>query len=109
MTLVVLLLPVVIIILIIPKNNRNRYRGYTCYKVNQSYAPIYKIDQDLGTTGEYLIFACINGMEPGERILNNLYIPRSQEVGNMTEVDLVYINTSGIYVIESKNYSGWIF
>lgn len=27
----------------------------------------------------------------------------------MTEVDLIYINTSGIYVIESKNYSGWIF
>ena len=29
--------------------------------------------------------------------------------GNTTEIDLIYIHESGIYVLESKNYGGWIF
>jgi len=27
----------------------------------------------------------------------------------LTEIDLLYIDRTGLYVIESKNYSGWIF
>lgn len=39
--------------------------------------------------------------------LRNLYVPK--ENGETTEIDLVYITQKGIFVIESKNYSGWIF
>ena len=29
--------------------------------------------------------------------------------GETTEIDVLMLHTSGIYVFESKNYSGWIF
>lgn len=41
------------------------------------------------------------------KILKNLYIPKDD--GGMTEIDLVFISEKGIFVLESKNYSGWIF
>ncbi len=40
-------------------------------------------------------------------ILRNIYIPKDD--GETTEIDVVYITQKGIFVIESKNYSGWIF
>ena len=39
--------------------------------------------------------------------LRNIYIPK--EDGETSEIDLVYITQKGVFVIESKNYSGWIF
>lgn len=39
--------------------------------------------------------------------LRNLYLPAGQE--GTAEIDMVYLTRRGIYVIESKNYSGWIF
>ena len=39
--------------------------------------------------------------------LRNLYLPLPN--GETTEVDMVVIHTSGIFVIEVKNYEGWIF
>lgn len=41
------------------------------------------------------------------RILNNLYIPK--ENGSTTEIDIVIIDHTGLYCIECKDYSGWIF
>ncbi len=41
------------------------------------------------------------------RILRNVYLPKDN--GETSEVDVVYITQKGIYVIESKFYSGWIF
>ena len=41
------------------------------------------------------------------KVLKNLYLPK--EDGGTSEIDLVYITKKGIFVIESKNYSGWIF
>lgn len=40
-------------------------------------------------------------------MLRNLYLPK--ENGETSEIDLLYITQKGIFVIESKNYSGWIF
>ena len=36
----------------------------------------------------------------------SLYSPKD---GTTTEIDLIYLSIQGIFVIESKNYSGWIF
>lgn len=41
------------------------------------------------------------------KILRNLYIPKDD--GTTSEIDLIFITQKGIFVIESKNYSGWIF
>lgn len=40
-------------------------------------------------------------------MLQNVYIPKSN--GEATKIDLLYITAKGIFVIESKNYSGYIF
>lgn len=39
--------------------------------------------------------------------LRNLYIPKDD--GTTTEIDVIFVTAKGIFVIESKNYSGWIF
>jgi Nuclease-related domain len=39
--------------------------------------------------------------------MTNLYLPKSS--GETTEIDLIMLSEKGIYVFESKNYSGWIF
>lgn len=41
------------------------------------------------------------------RILRNVYVPKDN--GETSEIDLLYIKQKGIFVFESKNYSGWIF
>ena len=40
-------------------------------------------------------------------IIRNVYVPLSD--GKTAEIDLVIVHTTGIYVVECKNYSGWIF
>ena len=40
-------------------------------------------------------------------MLRNVYIPA--EIGETTEIDLLYITPKGLFIIESKNCSGWIF
>lgn len=54
-----------------------------------------------------MIFEVLEKVEGYNKILSNLYLPRKD--GSTTEVDLVVINQYGIYVIESKNYSGKIY
>ena len=39
--------------------------------------------------------------------LQNIYIPKGN--GTTTEVDLLFITRKGIFIIESKNFSGYIF
>ena len=41
------------------------------------------------------------------KILRNIYIPKDN--GETSEIDVMYITQKGIFVFESKNYSGWIF
>lgn len=41
------------------------------------------------------------------KTLRNLYVPKDS--GDTSEIDVVYITQKGIFVFESKNYSGWIF
>ncbi|MCI1722516.1 MAG: NERD domain-containing protein [Lachnospiraceae bacterium] len=41
------------------------------------------------------------------KVLRNLYVPKTN--GETSEIDVVFICRKGIFVIESKNYSGWVF
>lgn len=41
------------------------------------------------------------------KVLRNLYVPKDN--GETSEIDVVFITRKGIFVIESKNFSGWIF
>lgn len=61
-----------------------------------------------GTYGEYLTYRCLRKYEDnGARFLFNCYLPKDNE--ETSEIDVMMIYKSGIYVFESKNYSGWIF
>lgn len=59
-----------------------------------------------GYFGEGLTFMELEKLSVFSKVLTNLYLPTED---GTTEIDLVYITSSGIYAIESKNYSGWIY
>lgn len=63
---------------------------------------------DIGRYGEYLTYHYLRSHESdGAKFLFNCYLPRDN--GDTTEIDVLMIYKSGLYVFESKNYSGWIF
>lgn len=66
-----------------------------------------EVRKDKGKFGEYESFNKLEKIKGDHRILTNVYLPKGN--GETTEVDLIYIHETGIYVIESKNYSGWIY
>lgn len=74
---------------------------------NESGNSFFNTFHNKGNYGEFLTFLILERLKPHKRILTNLYIPK--EDGTTTEIDLLMIIKSGIYVFESKNYSGWIF
>ena len=64
--------------------------------------------KNAGQFGEYSTeFALTNNnIEGSFSVLKNIYLPIQ---GKTTEIDLLMIHEKGIFVFESKNYSGWIF
>ncbi|MCA9765899.1 MAG: NERD domain-containing protein [Carnobacterium sp.] len=60
-----------------------------------------------GHWGEYKIYSELEKIKGEKRILTNLYLPKKD--GSTTEVDIVMITKFGFFVVESKNYGGWIF
>lgn len=64
----------------------------------------------IGSRGEKLTereLKLINLFGRKGKTLRNLYVPK--EDGKTSEIDVIYITQKGIFVFESKNYSGWIF
>ncbi|MCM1536963.1 MAG: NERD domain-containing protein [bacterium] len=64
--------------------------------------------ENTGQFGEFSTeFALTNNNLDGDFVvLKNIYVPSK---GKTTEIDLLMIHEKGIFVFESKNYSGWIF
>lgn len=63
---------------------------------------------DKGHYGEYLAQYALgnNNVKGYSKVLCNAYVPYR---GKTSEIDVIFIHEKGIYVLESKNYSGWIF
>jgi len=62
-----------------------------------------------GELGEKLVLRSLEVFEKrGARVLSNLYIPKTDDE-ETTEVDAVLIHRKGFFVIEVKNFNGWIF
>lgn len=83
-----------------------RYKKSTYYQItNNSYLSVC---HNKGMQGEYLIYECLRSFENvGGKFLFNLYIPK--ENNKTTEIDILLICSKGVFVLESKNYDGWIF
>lgn len=63
--------------------------------------------EDTGKAGERYTYRKIKDNFPDGRVFRNVYLKKSD--GTYTEIDLLAVGHKGIYVFESKNYSGWIF
>lgn len=75
--------------------------------VIKNYGFSFSEKEWLGQLGKKKSLRHLKKLPYEKRLLQNLYIPR--EDGSTTEIDLVMISETGIYVVESKNFSGWIF
>lgn len=67
---------------------------------------------NLGNTGEFLCAYAIehSGMIAPDHLYRNLILPTGPRSRiDTTEIDVLMLHPTGVYVIESKNYSGWIF
>lgn len=71
---------------------------------------IGSLGMDTGSFGEYASEYVLNNMALTDlskiRTVKNAYLDIN---GFSTEVDVIAVTQKGIYVLESKNYSGWIF
>lgn len=88
------------------KNRINEYYQSTYYLTTRNrYEDVL---YDKGLLGEYKIFQMLQTFENyGARFLFNCYLPR--EHNETTEIDVILLTYNGIFVIESKNYNGWIY
>lgn len=84
-----------------------KYKETTYYQITKT--PLGVLRRDKGKYGEYLIYKQLRNFETNSvaKFLFNVYIPK--ENGETTEIDVLMICPKGIFVFESKNYSGWIF
>lgn len=102
---IALIILIFIIALLIEYKN---YKEYT----NSDYYHMTKVSYltmlfDTGKKGEYETYRCLQPLKGYKKYLFNCYIPKDD--GTTTEVDVILLHETGIYVFESKNYSGWIF
>ena len=67
--------------------------------------------QGKGHTLEYLVeYALAHGKLPGRsQTWSNVLVPKNGAVVDEAELDVLMLHERGVFVFESKNYSGWIF
>ena len=86
--------------------SNKKYKKTTYYQVTKK--PFYYTFLNVGIKGEYYTYEDLKHFEDlGAKLLFNAYIPKQD--GGTTEIDILMISTKGIFVFESKNYSGWIY
>jgi hypothetical protein len=97
-------------ILIIPcaiyLHDVNQYKKTQYYIATKN--PYSSIRYNKGINGEYLTYASLHHFEQdGGKFLFNVYLPKNGT--DTTEIDIILVCAKGVFVFESKNYSGWIF
>ncbi len=101
----IFLISAIIIVFVLIKKNKD-YKKTSYYQITK--LPYFSLRNNLGKYGEYLTYKYLKSFEEkGAKFLFNVYIPKSN--GETTEIDVLMISPKGIFVFESKNYSGWIF
>lgn len=93
-------------VMMIPKYVIYQRHSRSLYK-QQTGNTFLKTVRDKGLNGEYLTVNILEKLPGYHKILVNVYLPK--EKGGTTEIDVLLLHEKGIYVFESKNYSGWIF
>lgn len=73
----------------------------------QTNIPYSIFRNDKGRVGEYQAFKALEYITGPRRFLFNCFIPKQN--GGSTELDIIMLHETGVYVFEVKNYGGWIF
>ncbi len=84
---------------------KKKYEATDYY--NQTKTDYDKLLKNTGSLGEFYIYEDLKPLQGHKKYLYNCYLPKEDEA--TTEIDVILLHESGIYVMESKNYSGWIF
>ena len=104
MTLIIVFTVIIFIIVINFILKEKEFRNTTYYKNTKN--SLFFMNK--GQSGEYDLFSRLEQLEKqGAKFLFNLYLPMGYN--RTTEIDMVMLSHRGIFVFESKNYSGWIF
>ena len=124
--LIILAIPIIAICTIIytieTSNNKNKNKKKNTTKTikksikNKSYteSEYYKetgieyneMITDKGKAGEYSTSVILEKIQGERKFVFNIYIPR--EDNKTTEIDIIMIHENGIFVVENKNFKGWI-
>lgn len=96
----IVIVPVAMHVVSVILYERSEYFQTTGY----SYSSVRR---DTGRYGEYLVWKRLEDLPVPRRFLFNVYVPTAD--GNTSEIDVLLICAAGLVVMESKNYSGWIF
>ncbi|MFJ7667091.1 nuclease-related domain-containing protein [Lysinibacillus sp. NPDC097195] len=105
--LIVFMITILTMVLLIFYVKQKNYRASIYYALTHN--KMLKVMFDKGKYGEYLTSRIIekHALKSHKQLLNVYILKKNSQ--DWTEVDLLYIDRTGLYVIESKNYSGWIF
>lgn len=72
------------------------------------FAPWWNSPTQKGKRGEKLVAGRLRrGLSDEYRILNDIYLPLPD--GTTTQIDHIVVSQYGVFVVETKMYSGWIF
>lgn len=79
------------------------------FKNKKLKIPTWKYETEaemLGRIGEKNVSIMLNFLSKDYHIFNDIYLEVN---GITTQIDHLIISNYGIFVIETKNYSGWIY
>lgn len=91
------------------KNSAEEQKTINIQQTSTTFTAIQSIGMSTGEYGELLTEQQLMKIDIGyKKILKNVYLFKNDKY-ETTEIDLVMLHSTGIYVFESKNFSGWIF
>ncbi len=94
------------VLIINNKSQSKSQRNYTYHRRN--YPPLFvRSAEENGRIGEGLVILELGGTHEGEQYVFNDYTIEAN--GTTSQIDHIFINSHGVFVIETKNYSGQIY
>lgn len=98
----------ILIILFIVKLIKQKINNHQCKKRKKKRSKKKTLSsKQKGQIGEEEICKVLNQFSGYKKLILNAYLPKKNN--RTTEVDIIMLHETGIYILESKNYSGWIF
>ena len=95
----------------IKENEKNikiqKYESKPYFK--ETHKPYDMVYMDRGLRFEMEVYNSLSEHFPNSYIITNLLIPRIGSVNEYSEIDILFLHSTGLYVLELKNYKGYIF